>query len=127
MIVSCTALVIFSGELIGLFRDDPKVIAIGTRALRLQALATMVLPPCMVSEMLFQSTGRRLGASILSALRSGLFFIPALLILSELRGLSGIQEAQPAALLVSVPIYVVFAVIFFRKLPKTDSGGDETV
>ncbi len=127
MIVSCTALVIFSGELIGLFRNDPEVIAIGTRALRLQALATMVLPPCMVSEMLFQSTGRRLGASILSALRSGLFFIPALLILSELRGLSGIQEAQPVALLVSVPIYVVFAVIFFRKLPKTDSGGDETV
>ena len=127
MIVSCTVLVIFSGKLIGLFRDDPEVIAIGTRALRLQALATMVLPPCMVSEMLFQSTGRRLGASILSALRSGLFFIPALLILSELRGLSGIQEAQPVALLVSVPIYVVFAVIFFRKLPKTDSGGDETV
>ena len=101
--------------------DDPAVIEIGIRALRLQALATLVLPPCMVVEMLFQSTGRRIGASVLSSLRSGLFFIPALLILSELRGLAGIQEAQPISLIVSVPVFVVFVSLFFRKLPKEDS------
>lgn len=120
IMVSCSFLILFSGDLIGLFRDDPKVIGIGTRALRLQAFATLVLPPCMVCEMLFQSTGRRVGASILSALRSGLFFIPALLILSEIRGLRGIEEAQPVSLLVSVPLYVVFALVFFRRLPKED-------
>jgi len=118
--VSCTALIIFSDDLIGLFRDDAKVIEIGTRALRLQALATLVLPPCMVIEMLFQSTGKRLNASILSSMRNGLFFIPALLILPKFRGIAGIQESQPLSLLVSVPFFVMFAAAFFRRLPKED-------
>ena len=120
ILVSCTTLMTFSANLIVLFRDDPEVIMIGTRALRLQALATLVLPPCMVVEMLFQSTGRRIAASLLSALRSGLFFIPALLILSRLRGLAGIQEAQPVSLLLSAPVFVGFAIRFFRSLPKED-------
>ncbi len=113
-------LVIFADSLIGVFRDDPEVIVIGTRALRLQALAQTVLPPCMTSEMLFQSTGQRLSASLLTSLRSGVLLIPLLFIMSSLRGLAGIQEAQPLALLLSVPITIPFAVSFFRKLPKED-------
>lgn len=120
IIAACAVLIIFSGDLISLFRDDPEVIAVGTRALRLQALATLLLPVCMTTEMLFQSTGKRLGASFLSALRSGLLFIPFLLILSYFRGLSGIQEAQPLSQVFALPAAVLFAVTFFRKLPKED-------
>lgn len=121
IVVGCAALIIFSGNLIGIFRDDPEVIKIGVRALRLQALSQLALPPCMAIEMLFQSTGKRLGASILSSLRSGLLFIPALLILSHLRGLSGIQEAQPVSLLFSLPLTIPFGIVFFKRLPKTDA------
>lgn len=120
IIVGCTLLIALSGEIIGIFRDDAEVIDIGVRALRLQALAHLVLPPCMVIEMLFQSTGKRLGASVLSSLRSGLFFIPALLILAHYRGLAGIQEAQPVSLLLSLPITIPFGIVFFRRLPKED-------
>lgn len=120
ILVGCTVLILLSGSLIALFRDDPEVIAVGTRALRLQALANVVLPICMTTEMLFQSTGRRLGASFLSALRSGLLFIPLLLILARLRGLAGIQEAQPLSLVLSVPLTLPFMLLFFRKLPKED-------
>jgi len=120
IVITTAILILFSNDLIALFRDDPTVIEIGTRALILQALATLVLPPCMVVEMLFQSTGRRLGASLLSLLRNGLFFIPTLWILSNVRGLAGIQEAQPLSLLLSVPVFVIFAVAFFRKLPEED-------
>lgn len=120
IVIACVLLIALSGNLIALFRDDPAVIEIGTRALILQALATLTLPPCMTTEMLFQSTGRRLGAAMLSAIRSGLLFIPALLILSSLRGLAGIQEAQPISLLLSVPVTAFFAVTFFKKLPKED-------
>lgn len=118
--VVCMLLMLFSGNLISLFRDDPDVIAVGTRALRLQAAATLLLPVCMTTEMLFQSTGKRLGASFLSALRSGLLFIPLLLVLSHFRGVSGIQEAQPLSLVLSLPVTIPFAVMFFRKLPKED-------
>ena len=120
IIIGCTILIIFSGNLIGIFRDDAEVIEIGVRALRLQALAHILLPPCMAIEMLFQSTGKRLGASILSSLRSGLFFIPALLILSYYRGLTGIQEAQPLSMLITFPITIPFGIIFFKRLPPED-------
>ena len=116
--VACVILFFNAEALIALFRDDPDVIAIGARALRLQSVATFFLPFCMTVEMLFQSTGKKLGASLLSGLRSGLLFIPALLILSHIRGLSGIQEAQPMALVLSFPLTLPFAVWFFRKLPK---------
>lgn len=121
IVVGCAVLFVFSGSLIGIFRDDSEVIRIGVRALRLQALAHMVLPPCMAVEMLYQSTGKRLGASILSSLRSGLFFIPALLLLSHFRGLSGIQEAQPVSLLFSLPVTIPFGMIFFKKLSHGDA------
>lgn len=120
ILVTTVFLILFSGELIALFRNDAAVIKIGTRALQLQALASLVLAPGMVVEMLYQSTGRRFGASLLSSLRSGLFFIPTLLFFAEVRGLAGIQEAQPFSLLLSSPVFVIFAVIFFRKLPKKD-------
>lgn len=120
IIVGTTLLIAFSGNLIGLFRDDPAVIEIGTRALILQALASLALPPCMTTEMLLQSTGKRLHASLLSSLRNGLLFIPLLLILANLRGLAGIQEAMPIALGLSLPITLPFAVGFFRRLPKED-------
>lgn len=120
ILITTSFLVLFSGNLIALFRDDSAVIEIGTRALRLQAFASLVLPPGMVVEMLYQSTGRRLGASLLSSLRNGLFFIPTLVLLAKFRGLAGIQEAQPISLLLSVPVFVIFAVIFFRKLPKDE-------
>ena len=109
-----------SGSLIGIFRDDPEVIRIGTRALRLQCAALFLLPPCMVTEMLFQSTGRRLQASVLSALRSGIFFIPSLLILDRFRGLAGIQEAQPLAYVLGFFPAMYLAADFFRKLPRHD-------
>jgi putative MATE family efflux protein len=107
-------------NMIGLFRDDPEVIAVGTRALKLQMFSLICLPPCMSTEMLYQSTGRRMGATLLSALRNGLIFIPALLILTQLRGLSGIQEAQPVAQVLALPFTVLLGWMFFRKLPDED-------
>ena len=125
IIVGCTLLIVFSGSLIGLFRDDPDVIEIGTRALILQSIAMLALPPCMTTEMLLQSTGKRLHASLLSSLRNGLLFIPLLLLLANIRGLAGIQEAMPISLGLSLPITVPFAIGFFRRLPKEDKEDNE--
>lgn len=122
LVVMSALCLLFSGGLIALFRDDPAVVAIGTRALRLQMLTILFVPFTMAVEMLYQSTGNRLGASLLSSARSGLFFIPTLLILSALRGLSGIQEAQPLAYVLSFPLALYFAVRFMRRLPQGDGA-----
>ena len=122
MSVVLITVTIFSGNVIGIFRDDPTVVEIGTRALRLQCAALLFLPPSMVTEMLLQSTGQKLGASLLSALRSGIFFIPILLILSSARGLSGIEEAQPLAYFITFFPALGFAFwMLNKKMPQEDA------
>lgn len=120
MLAGVVLVLAFSGNLIGTFRDDPEVIAIGTRALRLHMLGMLALPFGMTVEMTLQSTGSRLAASVLSSMRSGLFFIPLVLILSRLRGLAGIQEAQPLAYLLATLWSLVFMRRFFGKIPTED-------
>lgn len=127
LIASTLVLVILSGlmfigpdKIIRVFRDDDEVVAIGIRALLLLCTSQIFIPACMVTEMLMQTTGRKLVASFLSSLRTGLLYIPLMLILPEIRGLNGVQEAQPLAYVLSCPIAVFFAVKFFREIPKED-------
>lgn len=123
-----TAIIILPGllvllmapEVVRLFRDDDLVVMYGTRALKLQCIAGFVMPFCMATELLLQSTGKKLSASILSALRSGVIFIPALLILSRLRGMAGIQEAQPLAFALSFFPTLYFSTTYFKKMPTKD-------
>ncbi len=103
-------------EIIRIFRDDPDVIRIGTRALTLQMLLLPTLPLSVVTEMSFQCTGKKIGASVLSSLRNGIFFIPSLIILSGLRGLSGVQEAQPLAYALTFFVTIFFFVGYMRRL-----------
>lgn len=118
VVVISVGLILFPGEIVRIFRDDNTVMEIGSRALVLQGIAQLFLPFCMITEMALQSVGKKLGASVLSTLRNGLFFIPLLLILSNVRGLSGIQEAQPLAVTLAVIPSAILAVRFFRELPK---------
>ena len=112
--------ILFPETLVGLFRDSAPVIAYGARALRLQGIALLLMPITVVSEMLFQSTGHKGGAAIMSSVKNGLFFIPLLLILSSLRGMSGVQEAQPLAYLLSIIPSVILLYIFMKRMPKED-------
>ena len=109
-----------AGSLIGLFRDDSEVILLGTRALILQCIATIFMPICAVTEMLMQTTGNKFLASLLSSLRSGIFLIPAILILPKIRGFAGIQEAQPIAFVFSGIVAFFVAVRFFKAFPTED-------
>lgn len=118
VVVMSVGLILFPGEIVSIFRDDNTVMEIGSRALVLQGIAQLFLPFCMITEMALQSVGKKLGASVLSTLRNGLFFIPMLLILSNVRGLSGIQEAQPLAVTLAVIPSAILAVRFFRELQK---------
>ena len=101
---------------LSLLRDDSEVIYYGMRALRLQCLTLMFVPLTMMTEMGFQSTGQRTLAIFASSLRSGLIFIPVLLILSATRGMSGIQEAQPLGYVLSFIICIFLSRIFMKKL-----------
>jgi Na+-driven multidrug efflux pump len=113
------AMFLNSGKVIGLFRDDPLVIEIGTRALRLQLVSLLFLPLTMVTEMFFQSTGHSTGASLLSSLRGGIIFIPSLIILNRFRGLAGIEEAQPLAYFLTFFPSLGFCIWLMNRMPKS--------
>ena len=116
IVIGAVVLFVFAAPIISCFRDDPDVLQVGVRALRLQAVALLALPVCVMAEMLYQCCGFRAGATFLSGMRNGLLFIPLLLVLSAVRGLAGIQEAQPLSYVLSLPITLPFIVWFFRKL-----------
>ncbi|MBQ4642793.1 MAG: MATE family efflux transporter [Oscillospiraceae bacterium] len=101
---------IFAPDIIALFRDDPDVIAVGMVAMRLQCVTFVTHSWIVLSNMMTQVIGRTVPATFLATARQGLFFIPAVLILSELIGVTGIQLAQPIAdigtLLCAIPIQI---------------------
>ena len=109
---------IFSNNLIGIFRDDPTVIEIGTLSLKLQLLSLFFHPMTICSNMLFQSIGENKKATFLSMLRSGILFIPILLILTKLFGLFGVQSAQAIADVFAFFISAPLVLVFLKNLPK---------
>ena len=115
---------IFAEPIIRIFRDDVQVVDYALRALRLQCVTLVTVPITMVTEMGFQSTGQKLPASFSSSLRSGLIFIPILLLLAHTRGMRGIQEAQPAAFVISFFIMIFLSKMFLNFVTKHETTKD---
>lgn len=111
---------LLSSHLIGFFRDDPAVIEIGTFALRVQLLSLFFIPLTVCGNMMFQSVGANGRATFLSVLRSGLCFIPVIVLLSVLMGLTGVEIAQTISDAVTFVITIPFVLKFFRNLPKDE-------
>lgn len=108
------------GPVVRLFRDDPDVVRIGALALRFQCVAAFFQPFSVTSNMLFQSVGRSREASFLATLRSGVFYIPLLLILPHLIGLAGIQSAQMWSDILASLVCIPFVLRFMRVTPGED-------
>lgn len=111
----------FTSELVGFFRNDPEVIAIGSVALGVQLIALFFQPLSVCSNMMFQSIGKNGTATFLSMLRSGLYFIPVILILSRTLGLFGIEISQTVADVMAFFTALPFSVTFLRKLKKLEA------
>lgn len=91
------AFIFFGGGLIGIFRDDPEVIRIGSRVLLLQSITFPLIGYIIMSNMYLQTTRQTRSAVILAMAKNGLFFIPALFVAAWVWKLDGITAAQPVA------------------------------
>ena len=110
----------FPGPVVQLFRDDPQVVEIGSRALRFQCIAVVMQPFSVTANMMFQSIGRSKEASFMAMLRSGLYYIPSLLILPLFLGLTGIECAQMVSDILTTLTCIPFVVRFMRETPDED-------
>jgi len=111
----------FTDPLVRVFRDDPEVVRIGTLALTVQFVGQVFQPLSVCSNMLFQSIGRVGIATFMSMLRSGLFFLPVLLITSKLFGLTGVQCSQGIADMLTMIVAVPFVVKFLHEIKEMEA------
>ena len=106
----------FAPQIISFFRDDPEVIAVGTVALRAQAISLPLMATIVITNMMLQSTGKGVKASIASSARNGIFFIPMILILPRLFGLFGVEISQACADVLSFLLAIPFAASELKKM-----------
>ncbi len=86
---------VFAEPIVTIFRkEDLDVIRIGTLALRFQCVVFPLNAWIVMSNMMLQSTGKAVRASLLASARQGLFLIPFILILPAILGLLGVQMSQ---------------------------------
>ncbi|MBQ7557179.1 MAG: MATE family efflux transporter [Lachnospiraceae bacterium] len=88
---------IFAPEIVEWFRNDPDVVRTGAEALRYQAVSLPLMGVTIICNMMLQSSGKGVKASIAASARSGLFFIPLIIVLPRLFGLKGVMLSQPVA------------------------------
>ncbi len=101
---------IFAPDIVGLFQsDDPMVVILGSRILRMQCLTYAFTGFAISSNMFLQNIGATWSALFTGIARQGLFLIPALYILHITFGLDGVVAAQPVsdlcAMLLTIPLW----------------------
>jgi putative MATE family efflux protein len=113
-------------RVIALFRrDDPEVIRIGALALRLQCISFPFTGWVVLCNMMMQTIGKPVEASLLAMSRQGLFLLPFLFILSPLLGLLGIQLCQPASDLAAFLFSIPLAAKILNQMREPSGGSRE--
>ena len=106
----------FAPQLVAVFRNDPEVVAFGTVAMRCQCITFPLAAYALVSNMMTQTMGKTLPATILAVARQGLFFIPAVLLMPLWLDQWGVQLAQSVADVLSFALTVVMMRRVFQNL-----------
>ena len=121
LVIIAVAVAVLAPDIIGLFRSDPQVIAVGTVALWMQCCTVPLNGFAMISNMMQQTMGKTVIASFVAVCRLGLFLAPAALILAHCFGVPGVQMAQSVSDIISFIVTVPLQVHILRSLGKPRS------
>lgn len=106
---------IFSRQLTALFQNNQDVLTVAGWALKFQCVTFIFNAWIVPSNMMLQSVGRAVSATLLAAARQGLMFLPALYLLSHFFGITGVELAQPVADFASFLLAIPLTVHFLRQ------------
>ena len=107
---------IFAPRLIGLFRPDREVIRVGSVMLRAQCAVLFLHGVIAVTNMLLQALGNAFPAALIAAARQGLCFVPTVLFLPRIWGLTGLLVSQAVADVLTFFLTLPFLVRTLRGL-----------
>ena len=105
---------IMAPNIIALFSKDPEAVKVGVAALRFQSVTLPLSGAIVISNMMLQSIGKGVKASITASARNGFCFIPMILILPRILGITGVEMAQSCADVLSLFIAVPMALSELR-------------
>ena len=74
----------------------------------------------MMNSMICQAINKSVRATILSSARSGIFYIPAILLLTKYLGLTGLEMAQMVSGICTFLLTIPIALSVMRELPEVD-------
>ena len=106
----------FSDYIIVLFRRDPAVVAVGTVALKWQLASLPLTGLIIVSNMFMQTVRKTIRANVLAAARSGLFFIPLMVVLPRAFGLTGVKMCQTVSDVLAFALTLPILYSAFREM-----------
>lgn len=115
-VIAAIILILFANPIVALFSKNAQMIALASKALKLNALLFITFGFQMVYATLYLAIGKSLIGSVLSLSRQGIFFFPLILVLPYLFGLTGIICIQPMADFLTTIITIYFAVKINRTL-----------
>lgn len=114
---------LFSENIVAIFRaNDPIALEIGTKAMQWQIITFPVMSWVVMGNMMLQTMGRVVSATVLAIARNGLSFIPAVLVLPFIFGLDGVLLAQPVADIIALIMAIPVTVKVLKELSKGDKN-----
>lgn len=114
-ILAAAVIAAFAEPIIGWFRADDQVIAIGRLALLYACAVMPFMAYSTFVNQLYQCLGFKVPATVLASLRQGICFLPLIFLLPHFLGLQGVQMTQPGSDLLTFFICIPFQIVFFRK------------
>lgn len=111
---------IFPSQIMALFtKGDMEMIRVGSVALRANGLSFILFGFYTVYSFLFLVMGKAAKGCILGVCRQGICFVPVILLLPTICGLSGVLYAQPIADVLSAIVTAFMAVSLHKELTAT--------
>lgn len=114
--------IVLSSPLIMLFNKTPVIIEYGSKLLISQVLLYPAFGLCYMMTITYQTIGSSKMGLFLSVIRQGLFYIPFILGLPALLGVTGIYFAQPAADVLTVIVCLLLVKPMKRMASKNMNG-----
>ncbi len=97
MVVASVALEIFAPDLIGIFSNDPELMAVAVPAMRIVLSSLVIVGPAIMFVTAFQGLSKGKEAMILSLARQLVFFVPLLFLLPRILGIDGVWLSLPVS------------------------------
>jgi Na+-driven multidrug efflux pump len=107
---------LFPRFLVSLFNQDPAFVDLAAGGLRISSIAFAGVGAAVVFTAFFQGIGKAVPAMFLSLARQLIFYLPAMLVLSRVYGLTGFWTAIPVSDGLAIAAAVVWTAVTFRRL-----------